>query len=63
MKASDLLSVFSKADLEEIYYALADKADRIEKGEYGPEDEEGDDEEWVAQLKEIMERISGEVDV
>jgi hypothetical protein len=43
-KRSELLDIFTKEQWGEIYYALETKAKMIEKGDYGPEEEEGDDE-------------------
>lgn len=46
-----------RKDWEEIFYALEDKAKRIERGEYGPEESDGEDEDWIAHLQEIMAYI------
>lgn len=62
-KAAVLLDLFTYDELAEIYYALEDKARRIKAGEYGPEEKRGEDKRWIGQLKEIMARISDEVEV
>ncbi len=60
---------FSRQDWEEICYAVDSKVKAIEGGFYGYEDPEGDDEEWVEQLRNIFNIINsvlesdGEVDV
>lgn len=48
---------FTRSDWEEIFYALEDKKIRIESGELGPEEKEGEDEDWIAHLDEIMAQI------
>lgn len=53
----------TKQDWAEIYYALMTKAKLIKDGDYGPEDQEGDDEDWVAHLEEVMAKIHNAIDV
>jgi hypothetical protein len=48
---------FLRKDWEEIFYALEDKARRINNGEYGPEEKKGADEDWVEHIKDIMAQI------
>jgi hypothetical protein len=52
-----------RSDWQEIYYALESKAKAVEEGHYGPEEEEGADEDWVEHIHSIMEEIARVVDV
>jgi hypothetical protein len=56
-KKKDNAPKLSDSDWVEIYYALDSVATRVERGEYGPEDKEGDDEEWISHLRDIMSVI------
>lgn len=49
--------MLTKSDWEEIYYAVDGKMRDIMAGKYGPEDEPGQDGEWVAHLNAILEKI------
>lgn len=42
-----------RQDWEEVCYALEARAKQIEDGDLGPEDSEGEDEDWIEHLKEI----------
>ncbi len=62
-KRSVLLDMFTRDELIEIYYALESKAMAIKAGQMGPEERRGEDKRWIRSLKEIMAKISNEVDV
>ena len=62
-KKKDNAPKLSNSDWVEVYYALDGLAHRIERGEYGPEDKPGDDEEWIAHLRDIMSVIQRSVNV
>jgi hypothetical protein len=47
----------TREDWSEIYYALEAKSLALRQGKYGPEDEPGQDAEWIAQLDAIREKI------
>ena len=59
----DLTDIFTEKQWGEIYYALETKAKMIKDGQYGPEEKRGENKRWIEDLNEIMDRISGEVDV
>lgn len=42
-----------RQDWEEVCYALEARAKQIENGELGPEESEGEDEDWIEHLKEL----------
>lgn len=45
---------FRRKDWEEIFYALGSKVKLIELGYYGPETREGENEDWIEHLNQIM---------
>jgi pyruvate-formate lyase-activating enzyme len=45
---------FRRKDWEEIFYALESKAKMIELGYYGPETREGENEDWIEHLTQIL---------
>jgi hypothetical protein len=47
----------TKADWQEIYYALQTKAIAIASGLYGSEDKLGQDQRWIRDLRRIMSKI------
>ena len=47
----------TREDWSEIYYALESKSLALQQGKYGPEDEPGQDTEWIAHLDAIREKI------
>lgn len=42
-----------RKDWEEVIYALEARATAIENGELGPEESEGEDEDWIEHLNQI----------
>jgi hypothetical protein len=61
--ARSITVTMAQADWEEAYYALETKVKGIEAGNYGPEDNPGDDEKWIRHLKAIMRKIEKQVEV
>ncbi len=47
----------TREDWVEIYYALDTKLLTLRQGKYGPEDEPGQDADWIAHMKAIMRKI------
>ena len=47
-----------QAEWEEIFYALETKAQLVEQGHFGPEDNAGDDAKWIRHMKKIMNKIN-----
>jgi hypothetical protein len=54
MPQDELSIAFKKSDWEEIYYALESKVNAIERGYYGPEENPGEDEDWIEHIRELM---------
>jgi hypothetical protein len=44
-------------DWSEIYYALESKSQALRQGKYRPEEEPGQDDEWVAHIDAIRAKI------
>ena len=47
----------TQEDWCEIYYALETKSLALRQGKYGPEDEPGQDAEWIAHIKTIIQKF------
>lgn len=47
----------TREDWCEIYYALEAKSLALRQGKYGPEDEPGQDAEWIAHLEAVKKTI------
>jgi hypothetical protein len=52
-----------REDWEEMYYALESKIKSIQAGDYGKEDEPGQDRKWIAHMKAIMKKLEKHLDV
>lgn len=50
----------TRDDWCEIYYALETKSRALRNGQYPPEDESGQDAEWIAHLEMIREKIGAD---
>jgi hypothetical protein len=47
----------TREDWSEIYYALEIKSLALRQGKYGPEDEPGQDAEWIAHIEAVKQKI------
>ncbi|MGP0085628.1 MAG: hypothetical protein ACLP0B_18695 [Steroidobacteraceae bacterium] len=47
----------TREDWSEIYYALETKSLALRQGEYGPEDEPGQDVGWITHLEAVKQTI------
>jgi hypothetical protein len=47
----------TREDWSEIFYALESKSLALRQGKYSPEDEPGQDAEWIAHLDALREKI------
>ncbi len=47
----------TREDWSEIYYALETKSLALRQGKYGPEDEPGQDAEWINHIEAVIEKI------
>jgi len=47
----------TKEDWVEIYCALDTKRDQIENGDFGEGEEDDENEDWIAHLDAVMEKI------
>ena len=47
----------TREDWSEIYYALEIKLLALRQGKYRPEDEPGQDAEWITQIEAVREKI------
>ncbi len=47
----------TREDWSEIYYALEAKLQALRQGKYGPEDEPGQDAQWIAHLDALRAKI------
>jgi hypothetical protein len=50
---------FETCDWVEIVEALESKIRMIESGQLGPEDQSGQDKEWIGHLRRIIRKIEG----
>jgi hypothetical protein len=50
----------TREDWSEIYYALEAKSSALRQGKYGPEEEPGQDAEWIAHLDAVREKIGSD---
>jgi hypothetical protein len=49
--------ILRREDWAEIYYALEMKSLALRQGKYGPEDETGQDAEWIAHIEAVKKTI------
>jgi hypothetical protein len=47
----------TREDWSEIYYALEAKSLALRQGKYGPEEEPGQDAQWIAHLDAVRDKI------
>jgi hypothetical protein len=48
----------TREDWSEIYYALETKSLALRQGKYGPEDEPGQDAEWIDHIEAVRGKIA-----
>ena len=53
----DRMISLTREDWSEIYYALETKSLALRQGKYGPEDEPGQDAEWIDHIEAVRGKI------